>query len=145
MLLKPSFLHRLQDDNPRDEEHDITPMYKWPEVVQSLMSDLNMLFSSRPLSSGTELYGELPKSVLNYGVFDVIDVDISDSERIEALSNFITQALSWFEPRLESVVITLQKNTPESIIFWVCGIFIHEQVAFSISWSSTAYTYTLNN
>lgn len=145
MLLKPSFLHRLQDDNPRDEEHGITPMYKRPEIVQSLMSDLNMLFSSRPLSSGTTLYGELPKSVLNYGVFDVIDVDISDNERIEALSNFITQALSWFEPRLENVVITLQNKTPESIIFWLSGVFIYESVAFSISWSSTAYTYTLNN
>lgn len=145
MLFQPSFLHRLKDDYPGDEERGITLSHKRSDIVQSLMSDLNMLFSSRPLSLGSELYGELPKSILNYGVFDVIDVDISDNERIEALNNNIHQALSWFEPRLENLVITLQKNTPESIIFWVNGVFINEQIEFSISWSSTAYTYTLSH
>lgn len=144
MLLQPSFLHRLKDDYPHDEERGVTLMYKRQDVVQSLMSDLNMLFSSRSLLLGSELYDALPKSVLNYGVFDVIDVDISDSDRIEALSNNIYQAISWFEPRLENVVILLQKNAPESITFLVNGVFISEYVSFSISWSSTAYAYTLN-
>ncbi|CAQ84371.1 MULTISPECIES: type VI secretion system baseplate subunit TssE [Photorhabdus] len=143
-MIQPSFLHRLKDDYPQNEERGVTFIWSRQEVVQSLMFDLNMLFSSRPISAVLPLFGELPKSVLNYGVSDVISVDISDDERIDALSNNIYQAISWFEPRLKNVVITLQKNTPENITFWVSGIFFNEQIVFSISWSSTAYTYSIS-
>ncbi|WP_434524869.1 type VI secretion system baseplate subunit TssE [Photorhabdus asymbiotica] len=143
-MIQPSFLHRLKDDYPQNEERGVTLIWSRQEVVQSLMFDLNMLFSSRPISAVLPLFGELPKSVLNYGVSDVISVDISDDERIDALSNNIYQAISWFEPRLKNVVITLQKNTPENITFWVSGIFFNEQIVFSISWSSTAYTYSIS-
>ncbi|WP_248000648.1 type VI secretion system baseplate subunit TssE [Photorhabdus hindustanensis] len=110
MMIQPSFLHRLKDDYPQDEKRGVALVWSRQEVVQSLISDLNMLFSSRPISEISPLFGELPKSVLNYGVSDVINVDISDDERIDALSNNIYQAISWFEPRLKSVVITLQKK-----------------------------------
>ncbi|EQC01172.1 type VI secretion system baseplate subunit TssE [Photorhabdus temperata] len=143
-MIQPSFLHRLKDDYPQDEKRGVTLNWSRQEVVQSLISDLSMLFSSRPISAISPLFGELPKSVLNYGVSDVINVDISDDERIDALSNNIYQAISWFEPRLKNVVITLQKNTPENITFWVNGDFFNEQVVFSISWSSTAYTYSIS-
>ncbi|KOY63849.1 type VI secretion system baseplate subunit TssE [Photorhabdus heterorhabditis] len=143
-MIQPSFLHRLKDDHPQNEERGVTPTWSHQEVVKSLMFDLNMLFSSRPISAVLPLFGELPKSVLNYGVSDVISVDISDDERIDALNNNIYQAISWFEPRLKNVVITLQKNTPENITFWVSGIFFNEQIVFSISWSSTAYTYSIS-
>lgn len=143
-MIQPSFLHRLKDDYPQNEERGVTPIWSRQGVVQSLMFDLNMLFSSRPISVVSPLFGELPKSVLNYGVSDVISVDISDDERIDALNNNIYQAISWFEPRLKDVVITLQKNTPENITFWVSGIFFNEQIVFSISWSSTAYTYSIS-
>ncbi|MBS9423049.1 type VI secretion system baseplate subunit TssE [Photorhabdus caribbeanensis] len=144
MMIQPSFLHRLKDDYPQDEKQGVALIWSRQEVVQSLISDLSMLFSSRPISEISPLFGELPKSVLNYGVSDVINVDISDDERIDALSNNIYQAIFWFEPRLKNVVITLQKNTPENITFWVSGIFLNEQVVFSISWNSTAYTYSIS-
>lgn len=145
MLLQPSFFHRLLDDYPADTERNVTLMYKSKEVIQSLLFDLNLIFSSRSLSNSTKLEGELKKSVLNYGVIDVIDVDISDDERIDALSKNIEQAIACFEPRLKNVTIHLLKNTPENITFCVNGLFIAEHVSFSISWSSTAYTYTLHH
>ncbi|MCC8374719.1 MULTISPECIES: type VI secretion system baseplate subunit TssE [Photorhabdus] len=144
MMIQPSFLHRLKDDYPQDENRGVTLVWSRQEVIQSLIADLSMLFSSRPISEVFPLFGELSKSVLNYGVSDVINVDISDDERIDALSNNIYQAISRFEPRLQDVVITLQKNTPENITFWVKGIFFNEQVVFSISWNSTAYTYSIS-
>lgn len=144
MLVQPSFFHRLIDDYPEDKELSVKLIYKWKDVIQSLLFDLNLIFSSRPLSNSEKLEGELNKSVLNYGVIDVINFDISDDERIEALKRNIHNAITCFEPRLKKVTVDLQNNTPEDIKFLVNCFFMGEPVSFSISWSSTAYTYTLD-
>lgn len=144
MLLQPSFFHRLNDDFPREEERGIKNSYNRQGILSSLSKDLNMLFSSRSLSAGSELYGELERSILNYGVLDVVDVDIMEDERIECLRQNIYHTLQWFEPRLSDIDIKLQNNSPENIRFWVQGVFQGECIVFSISWSSIAYTYSIS-
>ncbi|MFV8905046.1 type VI secretion system baseplate subunit TssE [Serratia fonticola] len=144
MQLQPSFLHRLHDDFPREEQRVIKNCYRRQEILNSLVKDLNMLFSSRPLSAGSELYGELERSILNYGVLDVVDVDIMDDELINRLRNNIHQTLTYFEPRLRDISIKLQNNSPENIRFWVQGIVWGECIVFSVSWSNIAYTYSIS-
>ncbi|EDQ2188407.1 type VI secretion system baseplate subunit TssE [Salmonella enterica] len=144
MQPQPSFFHRLHDDFPREEEHVIKSSYRRQEILDSLVKDLTMLFSSRPLSAGLKLYGELNRSILNYGVLDVVDVDIMDGERINRLHNNIYQAIIYFEPRLQDISIKLQNNSPENIRFWVQGIIWGECIVFSVSWSSIAYTYSIS-
>ncbi|HGJ5897410.1 type VI secretion system baseplate subunit TssE [Arsenophonus apicola] len=138
----PSFLYRLHDDFPHEEEFE-TKYNQRQAAIDSLVSDLNMLFSSRPLSGSLDVYDELERSILNYGVIDVVDVDILNDDRIELLRKNIYQSLVLFEPRLQDITIKLQNNSPENIVFWVQGLFWGQRIVFSVTWSSVAYSYSV--
>ncbi|WP_032114460.1 GPW/gp25 family protein [Candidatus Arsenophonus nilaparvatae] len=138
----PSFLYRLHDDFPHEEEFEIKNNQR-QAAIDSLVSDLNMLFSSRPLSGSLEVYDELERSILNYGVIDVVDVDILNDDRIELLRKNIYQSLVLFEPRLQDITVKLQNNSPENIVFWVQGLFWGQRIVFSVTWSSVAYSYSI--
>jgi predicted component of type VI protein secretion system len=138
----PSFLYRLHDDFPHEEEFE-TKYNQRQAAIDSLVSDLNMLFSSRPLSGSLDVYDELERSILNYGVIDVVDVDILNDDRIELLRKNIYQSLVLFELRLQDITIKLQNNSPENIVFWVQGLFWGQRIVFSVTWSSVAYSYSV--
>lgn len=143
MLFQMSFLHRLHDDFPGEEFRETLNQHTRQDVLNSLIRDLSMLFSSRSVPVKKTLYAELERSIVNYGIADVVDVDIVDDERIKRLRENIFNALHNFEPRLKNVVIKLQNNSPENIVFWVEAFFYGERVLFSVRWCTIAYTYSI--
>ncbi|MFZ4172003.1 GPW/gp25 family protein [Enterobacter ludwigii] len=143
--MQPSLLHRLKNIK-QCESYLYHTHNKNYDVVNTLITDLFLLFSSRPLISGAEHNETVGTSVLNYGVRIVDNSKMNDSRELiqKKIEESILHAIHLYEKRLCNVTIEQYRTTAEKISFKVCGFFFNILVSFIVSWEISAASYSLN-
>jgi type VI secretion system protein ImpF len=108
--LQPCMLERLTDDEPEvsreSRDKNVVSMRKYRAAV---LRDIEMLFNSRayPLHDIIYEFGEVARSVLNYGILDPSGTSISGGGASE-LEAQLKQAIKNFEPRISHKAITVR-------------------------------------
>ena len=108
--LQPCLLDRLTDDEPEvtreGRDQHVVSMRKYRNAV---LRDIEMLFNSRayPLHEMIYEFGEVARSVLNYGILDLSGASISGSNASE-LETQLKQALKNFEPRISHKALSVR-------------------------------------
>lgn len=143
--MQPSLLHRLKNIK-QCESHLYHAHNKNHDVVNTLITDLFLLFSSRPLISGAEHNETVGASILNYGVRIVDNSKLNDSRELiqKKIEENILHAIHLYEKRLYNVTIEQYRTTAEKITFKVSGFFFNISVSFIVSWEISAASYSLN-
>lgn len=143
--MQSSLLHRL-----KNQEHLETRQYhsrnKYYDVVNTLITDLFLLFSSRPLLSEVEHDEGVSASILNYGVRIVDNEKMNGSRELiqKKIEKNILHAIHQYEKRLCDVTIEQYRITAEKISFKVSGFFFNMPVSFIVSWEISVAAYSLN-
>jgi type VI secretion system protein ImpF len=127
--LQPCLLDRLTDDEPEvareGRDQNVVSLRKYRNAV---LRDVEMLFNSRayPLHDMIYDFGEVARSVLNYGILDLSGTNISE-ENASELEAQLKQALKNFEPRIShkalSVRVVSSQDTPDvrTLLFEISG------------------------
>ncbi len=105
-----SVLDRLIDAEPeRKLEPPLSRAQSLRELRAALRRDLEWLFNSRStIEEPPESLRELERSVYNYGVPDTTSLYLRSVKDQDYLTKSIKAAISFFEPRLQAVKVTLQ-------------------------------------
>jgi len=108
-----SVLDRLIDQEPdRKLEPPMTRAQSLRELRAALRRDLEWLFNTRStIEAPPESLREVERSVYNYGVQDTAGLYLGSPKDQEFLTKSIKTAISFFEPRLTAVKVTLQPAT----------------------------------
>jgi type VI secretion system protein ImpF len=107
--LQPCLLDRLTDDEPElsreGRDQHVVSLRKYRKAV---LRDVEMLFNSRayPLHEMIYEFGEVARSVLNYGILDLSGASISGGNSSE-LEAQLKQALKNFEPRISHKALSV--------------------------------------
>ena len=107
--LQPCLLDRLTDDEPEvareGRDQHVVSMRKYRKAE---LRDVEMLFNSRayPLHDMIYDFGEVARSVLNYGILDLSGTSISEKNASE-LEAQLKQALKNFEPRVSHKALSV--------------------------------------
>lgn len=143
--MQPSLLHRLKNIRQRESHLYYTHNINY-DIVNTLITDLFLLFSSRPLLSVAEHNETVGTSILNYGVRIVDGSIINDSRELikKKIEANILHAIHLYEKRLYNVTIEQCGATAEKITFKVSGFFFNISVSFIVSWEISAASYSLN-
>jgi type VI secretion system protein ImpF len=127
--LQPCLLDRLTDDEPEvareGRDQNVVSLRKYRKAV---LRDVEMLFNSRayPLHDMIYDFGEVARSVLNYGILDLSGTSISE-ENASELEAQLKQALKNFEPRIShkalSVHVVSSQDTHDvrTLLFEISG------------------------
>ena len=100
--LQPSLLDRLTDDEPdKSQESRDRRVLSSQRLRDSVRRDLNWLFNTTNLASveSLELYPEVERSILNYGLPDLAGRTASSIDR-DLLERQLRRAIWEYEPRL---------------------------------------------
>ena len=101
-LLQPSLLDRLTDLNPGARTDTLEErVISLRRLRESVIRDLEWLLNTGCLEISGDLgdYPEVRKSVLNYGVPDILGISAGQKDLV-AIERQIRQAILDFEPRL---------------------------------------------
>ncbi|NIP22698.1 MAG: type VI secretion system baseplate subunit TssE [Phycisphaerae bacterium] len=127
--LQPCLLDRLTDDEPdvsrEGRDQHVVSLRKYRKAV---LRDVEMLFNSRayPLHDMIYDFGEVARSVLNYGILDLSGANISE-ENASELEAQMKQALRNYEPRISHkalsihVVSSKDAHDVRSLLFEISG------------------------
>lgn len=126
----PSLLLRLCDDFPLDEEK----LYLAGKDKDWILSELDMLFTSRPRFSYLEMLPLVNTSVLNFGINESLlpDYDVEDRKKI--IAERIKNTLKRFEPRLTDVTIIIKADNPDHVIFEINALHQELPMKFELIW-----------
>jgi type VI secretion system lysozyme-like protein len=107
-------LQRLSDLDPLTaSEPQPLRAYTYPELLESVRHELQLLFNTRCPLPLKELLAA-PRSVVNYGLSDFSTVTpLSDAERRQ-LQLLLEQTVTAFEPRLRGARVRMGDYWPES-------------------------------
>ena len=84
------------------------------ELRAALRRDLEWLFNTRcTIEEPPESLREVERSVYNYGVSDTSSLYLRSPKDQEFLAKSIKNAISFFEPRLQAVKVTIEPATDE--------------------------------
>lgn len=124
--LVPSLLDRLIDEQP--EQRSETPRSQnqiLSQMRQTIRRDLeNLLNTRRPFYSIPEQYPELRKSLVNFGIPDIVGLDLEANDVRSGFLKQIEELIRHFEPRfLEVRVLPLDSeyNYDRSLKFRIEG------------------------
>jgi type VI secretion system protein ImpF len=110
--LVPSLLDRLLDDDPattRETPKARTQVLR--ELKQSVRRDLECLLNTRWRCRGwPEDLDQLELSILNYGLPDLIEVDLQSTAGRGQFQRILEKVIRYFEPRFKSVRVEVLKN-----------------------------------
>jgi type VI secretion system protein ImpF len=110
--LIPSVLDRLLDDDPsatRETPKARTQVLR--ELKQSVRRDLECLLNTRWRCRGwPEDLDQLELSILNYGLPDLIEVDLQSTVGRGKFQRILEKVIRHFEPRFKSVRVEVLKN-----------------------------------
>jgi type VI secretion system protein ImpF len=111
--LQPSLLDRLTDDDPtRADPASRSRGQYLRELRESVRRDIEDLLNTRhrclPLPNGL---GELPLSLVNYGVPDFSGVDLAAVDRREEFRAAVEATVRRFEPRFIKVAVTMREGS----------------------------------
>ncbi len=114
--LQPSLLDRLTDDAPFEKTESRS--YRAIDITQLrdiIKRDLSWLLNTNSLEStfDKDLYPNVRKSVLNYGVAEVAG-EYSTSEKAELIRQSIARAISVHEPRIISGTTSVEIRAEEA-------------------------------
>ncbi len=107
-----SVLDRLIDQEPdRRVEPPMTRAQSLRELRAALQRDLEWLFNKRcAIEAPPESLREVGRSVYNFGVLDITSLFLRSSKNQEFLGKSIKTAISFFEPRLMAVKVTMEPS-----------------------------------
>jgi type VI secretion system protein ImpF len=110
-----SVLDRLVDQEPeRKSEPPMTRAQSLRELRAALRRDLEWLFNTRcTIEEPPESLREVERSVYNYGVSDTSSMYLRSPTDQEFLARSIKNAISYFEPRLQAVKVTIEPAADE--------------------------------
>jgi type VI secretion system protein ImpF len=105
-----SVLDRLIDREPdRAQELPMTRAQSLRELRAALRRDLEWLFNTRcTIEEPPESLREVERSVYNYGVRDLSSLYLRSPKDQDYLARSIKSAISFFEPRLQSVKVAVE-------------------------------------
>ncbi|POT29244.1 GPW/gp25 family protein [Citrobacter braakii] len=128
--MMPSLLLRLCDDYPLDEEE----LYLAGKDKDWILSELDMLFTSRPRFLYLETLPLVNTSVLNFGINESLlpDYDVEDRKKI--IAERIKNTLKRFEPRLTDVTIIIKADNPDHVIFEINALHQELPMKFELIW-----------
>ena len=108
-----SVLDRLIDREPdRDLEPPMSRVQSLRELKAALRRDLEWLFNTRcTIEPPPETLSEVARSVYNYGIGDTSSLYLQSPRDQEFLARSIKNAITVFEPRLQSVKVSLAPST----------------------------------
>jgi type VI secretion system protein ImpF len=100
--LMPSIIDRLID--PESAGTVARHGYSVPQMVEAVRRDLEELLNSRrAMNEIPEKYAELRRSVLNYGMPEVVNLPALTGEQRQQIGRILEQVIAFFEPRLRDV------------------------------------------
>jgi type VI secretion system protein ImpF len=110
-----SVLDRLIDQEPdRKLEPPMTRAQSLRELRAALRRDLEWLFNTRStIEEPPESLREVERSVYNYGVHDTSSLYLRSPKDQDFLAKSIKTAITFFEPRLQAVKVTIEPSTNE--------------------------------
>jgi type VI secretion system protein ImpF len=121
-----SVLDRLIDHEPdRKLEPPMTRAQSLRELRAALRRDLEWLFNTRStIDEPPESLREVERSVYNYGVSDTSSLYLRSPKDQDFLSKSIKAAITFYEPRLQAVKITIEPagNEVHGIHFSIEGL-----------------------
>lgn len=108
-LLQPSLLDRLTDDEPDvSTEPPQRSGQTVSELHKSLCRDLEALLNTRKSwHPPADEVSERARSILSYGVPELVSISADSSKAIEELQEIIKNVVIQFEPRLREVQVSL--------------------------------------
>jgi len=111
-----SVLDRLMDEEPkRTQEPPMSRAQSLRELRAALRRDLEWLFNSRAtIEESPESLKEVERSVYNYGIQDTSSLYLRSGKDQEALARSIKTAITFFEPRLQSVKVVIQPASDDT-------------------------------
>ena len=124
--LQPSLLDRLADDEPeKKEESRDKRILSFTKLKQSVMRDLQWLLNAGCLETTQDLsdYPQVKKSVLNYGLPDLIGTTASSLDDT-TLERMLRKTILNFEPRIlaDSLKVRVSnRDKHNNIIFEIEG------------------------
>ena len=121
-----SVLDRLIDQEPdRILEPPMTRAQSLRELRAALRRDLEWLFNTRcAIDEPPESLREVQRSVYSYGIHDTSNLYLRSPKDQEFLAKSLRTAITFFEPRLMSVKITIEPASDEvhGIHFTIDGL-----------------------
>jgi type VI secretion system protein ImpF len=110
-----SILDRLIDAEPDHlQEPPLTRAQSLRDLRASLRRDLEWLFNTRcTIEEPPESMREVERSVYNYGIRDTSSMSVRSPKDQEYLARSIKNAISFFEPRMMSVKVTIEPAAEE--------------------------------
>jgi type VI secretion system protein ImpF len=121
-----SVLDRLIDSEPdRKLEPPMNRANSLRELRGALRRDLEWLFNTRcTIEEPPEAMREVARSVYNYGVQDTTSLYLRSPKDQDLLAKSIKTAISFFEPRLMAVKVTIEPSSDEvrGIHFSIAGL-----------------------
>jgi len=110
-----SILDRLIDTEPAHlQEPPLTRAQSLRDLRTALRRDLEWLFNTRcTIDEPPESMREVERSVYNYGIRDISSLSVRSPKDQEYLAKSIKNAISYFEPRLMSVKVTIAPTGDE--------------------------------
>jgi len=110
-----SVLDRLIDSEPDHlQEPPLTRAQSLRDLRAALRRDLEWLFNTRcTIDEPPESMRELERSVYNYGISDTSSLSVRSPKDQEYLAKSIKNAITFFEPRMMAVKVTIEPATEE--------------------------------
>jgi type VI secretion system protein ImpF len=110
-----SVLDRLIDSEPDQlQEPPLTRAQSLRDLRAALRRDLEWLFNTRcTIDEPPESMRELERSVYNYGISDTSSLSVRSPKDQEYLTKSIKNAITFFEPRMMAVKVTIEPATEE--------------------------------
>ena len=110
-----SVLDRLIDQEPdRKQEPSMSRAQSLRELRAALRRDLEWLFNTRcTIEEPPESLGEVERSVYNYGIQDPSSLSLRSPKDQEYLAKSIKNAITFFEPRLQAVKVTIEPSAED--------------------------------
>ncbi len=103
--LQPSILDRLID--PESAGTSILLGYSERQMLAAVRRDLEDLLNTRQsFSDIPDGYRELKRSIISYGLPDLVSLAATTSKQREAIADQIREIIEQFEPRLKDVRVT---------------------------------------
>jgi type VI secretion system protein ImpF len=111
-----SVLDRLIDSEPNHlQEPPMTRAQSLRDLRAALRRDLEWLFNTRcTIDEPPESMREVERSVYNYGIGDTSSLSVRSPKDQEYLVKSIKNAITFFEPRMMAVKITIAPETEET-------------------------------
>jgi type VI secretion system protein ImpF len=105
--IRPSILDRLIDNDPTSsQDQDKSRVQYLRDLRNSVKRDLENLMNTRfRMQTPPEQFGQLEKSLLNYGLPDLATVNIADVEKKRQFIKNLEATLATYEPRFKTIKV----------------------------------------